>query len=380
VPFFDLQDQTNELLEQVMQRVEQVCQSCCFTLGPEVERFEANFAAYCQADHCVAVNSGTSALHLALAAHGVGPGDEVITTPLTFVATAWAISYVGAKPVLVDVDPRTWNLDPTQLFDALTPRTKALLPVHLYGRPAEMDAILEISQEQGIPVIEDAAQAHGARYRGKRVGGIGAAGCFSFYPSKNLGAWGEGGALVTNDSELANKARALRDHGQFHQKGRHVAVGFNYRMISLQAAVLDVKLTRLDDRTAQRRRLAKLYLQRLSGTLGLEFPSEASDVDAVYHLFVVALADRRKAADQLRARGVATGIHYPIPVHLQPAYQHLDMRQGSLPVAERLAQQCLSLPMFPELKADQVNYVCDQLIASLAEQPQPAQLELAQQL
>ncbi len=361
VPFFDLQSQTEPLMEKMRIRFEEIARSCRFTLGPDVEEFESNFAAYCGTDHCVAVNSGTSALHLALAANDIGPGDEVITTPMTFIATSWAIRYVGAKPVFVDIDPRSWNLDPTQLHDAITPRTKAILPVHLYGRPAELDLINEVAQSNDILVIEDAAQAHGARYRGQRVGGIGDVGCFSFYPSKNLGAWGEGGALVTNNAEVFRKAKALRDHGQFQHKGQHDALGFNYRMITLQGAVLNLKLKQLDDWNSKRRNLAQRYYQQLSDLIELRWPTTSNDIESVFHLLVVATSDRKELAEELGRAGVGTAVHYPIPVHLQPAFSDLGLTRGSFPEAERLADQCLSLPMFPEMSPEQVDYVCEQL-------------------
>jgi dTDP-4-amino-4,6-dideoxygalactose transaminase len=366
VPFLDLSKQFAQIREDVLARLGAVCHSGRFVLGPEVEEFERSFARYCEAGFCVAVNSGTSALHLALLALGVRPGDEVVTTPMTFVATAWAVSYVGATPVFVDIDPATRTLDPDKLQAALTSRTRAILPVHLYGQPADLEPILRVASGHGLPVVEDAAQAHGARYQGRRVGGLGRAGCFSFYPAKNLGAFGEGGALVTNDAELAQGARMLRNHAQM-EKYRHECIGFNYRMDAFQGAVLGIKLARLDGWNERRRAHAARYRERLEGVPALGLPAALTDRESVCHLFVVEVDGRDWVARQLQAAGIETGLHYPIPVHLQPAYRHLGLGPGSFPVAERLAQRCLSLPMFPELADEQIDYVCATLAALLAD-------------
>jgi dTDP-4-amino-4,6-dideoxygalactose transaminase len=340
-----------------------VCESCTFTLGPAVRAFEEAFAAYCGARHCVALNSGTSALHLAMRCLDIGPGDEVITVPMTFVATAGAISYVGAKPVFVDIDPATRTLDPTRLAAAVTERTRAIVPVHLYGQPADMDRILRIADAHRLPVVEDAAQAHGARCHGRRVGGFGRLGCFSFYPGKNLGAYGEGGALVTNDAELADKARALRDHGQ-RRKHCHELIGYNYRMSAFQGAVLGVKLNYLDRWNAARQALARRYLERLTDLPQIGLPLIDQDRESVFHLFVVELDHRDRIAARLKTEGIDTGLHYPVPVHLQPAYRNLGLPPGRFPVSERLATRCLSLPMSPELTNKQADYVCARLKAA----------------
>jgi dTDP-4-amino-4,6-dideoxygalactose transaminase len=364
VPFLDAVGQDIALRGQILERFSDICVSGRFALGPAVEEFERAFAAYCEAAECVCVNSGTSALHLALRCLDVGPGDEVITTPLTFVATAWAITYVGAKPVFVDVDPRTRTLDPALLDAAITSRTRAILPVHLYGQPADLDPILAIAHCHRIPVVEDACQAHGAHYGRQRVGALGAAGCFSFYPGKNLGAYGEGGALVTNDRDLAAQARVLRDHGQ-RQRYHHETVGYNYRMDALQGAVLSVKLPHLDGWNRSRRGHAAHYRELLSGTNRLVLPELAGDREHVFHLFVVEVDQRDQIARELNQAGIQTGLHYPVPVHLQPAYQNLRLSRGSFPQAERIARRCLSLPLFPHLTDQQVRYVCDCLLAAL---------------
>jgi dTDP-4-amino-4,6-dideoxygalactose transaminase len=368
VPFLDVVGQDFSLRGEIHQRFSAVCADGRFVLGPAVEEFERAFAAYCEAEECVCVNTGTSALHLALRGLGVGPGDEVITTPLTFVATAWAVTYVGATPVFVDVDPGSRTLDPTLLEAAITPRTRAILPVHLYGQPADLGSILRIGQEYGIPVIEDACQAHGARYLGRRVGAIGAAGCFSFYPGKNLGSYGEGGALVTNDRALAAEARMLRDHGQ-RQRYHHQTVGYNYRMDALQGTVLFAKLPHLDDWNARRRSNAARYQELLSGLDGVVLPKTADDRETVFHLFVVELEQRDAVAQLLNQAGIQTGLHCPVPVHLQPAYQHLGLGRGSYPQGERIARRCLSLPLFPHMTDEQVRYVCDCLVAALVGHP-----------
>ena len=356
VAFLDLKAQYDRIADEVQSALREVCESCRFVLGPAVADFEEKFAQYCQVDHCVGVNSGTSALHVAMRCLDVGQGDEVITTPMTFVATTWAISYVGATPVFVDIDPVTRTLDPSKLADAITPRTRAIVPVHLYGQPADMGAILEIAAAHDLPVVEDAAQAHGARCGERRVGGLGRIGCFSFYPGKNLGAYGEGGALVTNDAEIAERARALRDHGQT-QRYRHETVGYNYRMDGFQGAVLGIKLRYLDEWTAARRRNADAYRGALADVEAIVLPAEPGGVTGVYHLFVIEADARDEIARRLGEAGVSTGLHYPVPVHRQPAYADLNLPEGSFPAAERLAEKCLSLPMFGELTADQIQYV-----------------------
>lgn len=359
--FFDLRRQYADLGAEVEAAVSRVLQSGQYVLGDEVSRFEQEFAAYCGARHAVGVNSGTSALHLALLAAGVGPGDEVITVPFTFVATAAVIRYAGARPVFVDIDPTSYTMDVARLTAAIGPRTKAILPVHLYGQPADMEPILACARRHGLRVIEDAAQAHGAEYRGARVGSLGDLGCFSFYPSKNLGACGEGGIVVTNDADMARQVRILRDWGQA-QKYQHVCLGYNYRMEAVQAAVLRVKLRHLEAWTERRRDLAGFYDRALGGG-PVSPPSRGEGSRHVFHLYVVRSPRRRALQDQLTASGVGTGIHYPTPVHLQAAFQDLGHRRGEFPASEMCADSVLSLPMFPELRLDEARQVVEAIRA-----------------
>jgi dTDP-4-amino-4,6-dideoxygalactose transaminase len=359
VPYSDLKAQYAALREEVLAALDCVGRRAAFVLGEEVQELEREFAAYCGVKHCVAVNSGTSALHLALLAAGVGPGDEVITTPNTFIATAETISYVGAKPVFVDIDPRTANLDAQQVVPVITARTRAILPVHLYGLPAEMDAILEPAAQHGLAVIEDACQAHGARYHGRRVGGLGRVAAFSFYVSKNMGAYGEGGALTTNDAALADLARALRSHGETHRYA-HDRIGYNYRMEGFQGAILRIKLKRLDGWNARRRELAGIYRRILAGTrVGLQ--ADDPHHERVYHLFVVYVENRDTVRAQLKERGIETAVHYPHPIHLQRAYQFLGHSRGDFPHAERAAERAISMPLYPELTDEQVVYAAETL-------------------
>lgn len=362
IPLLDLRAQYAALKPELDAAVLEVLASGEYVLGPQVAAFEAAFATYCGAGEAVALNSGTSALHLALLALGIGPGDEVITVPMTFVATVAAIRYAGARPVLVDVDPATWTMDPAALERAITPRSRAILPVHLHGRLADMPAILAIARRHGIPVVEDAAQAHGAEAAGRRAGSFGDIGCFSFYPGKNLGACGEGGAVVTDRPELAAAVRQLRDWGQ---EGRynHVRHGFNFRMDGVQGAVLGVKLRHLPAWTARRRAIAARYDAALAG-LGLGLP-QAAGAAHVYHVYALRLAGRDGLRARLAAAGVATGLHYPRPVHLQPAYADLGYRPGDFPVSEALAAETLSLPIYPEMTEHQQRHVCDAVRASL---------------
>jgi dTDP-4-amino-4,6-dideoxygalactose transaminase len=365
VPVLDLKAQYAGLREEMALAVREVLDSTTYVLGPKVAAFEEAFAAYLGVKHCVGVNSGTSALHLALLGAGVGQGDEVITVPMTFIASSWAISYAGATPVFADVDPQTYTLDPAEVEKRITPRTKAILPVHLYGQPADLEPLLEIGKRHGIPVIEDAAQAHGARYQGRKAGTLGVSGCFSFYPGKNLGAYGEAGAVVTNDDGVAARLRALRDHAQ-EKRYHHNEIGFNYRMDALQGAVLGVKLKHLEAWTNARRALATGYQDLLAG-LPLQLPVEAPNRWHVWHLYVVLHPERDRLQPALQARGVQTGLHYPIPLHLQKAYQHLGYREGDFPVAERIGRQCLTLPLFPEMTAVQQERVAEQLGECLRE-------------
>jgi dTDP-4-amino-4,6-dideoxygalactose transaminase len=355
IPFVDLKRQYVAICDEVHQAIQDVLDQCAFASGPAVAAFEAEFARYCGVRHCVGVNSGTSALHLALIACGVGPGDEVVTVPMTFVATAWAISYVGAQPVFVDIEPDTCTIDISQVERAITSRTRAILPVHLYGQMAHLDPLLEICERHGLALIEDAAQAHGAMYYGRRAGAVGRIGCFSFYPGKNLGAYGEGGAITTNDDAIAARVRTLRDHGQ-SGRYRHEELGFNYRMDGIQGAVLSVKLRHLECWNARRHQVAMRYRGLLGDTL-LVLPDEMEGRRHVWHLYVVRHEERDRLQQALAAAGVATGLHYPIPVHLQPAYAHLGYRVGEFPVAEQVAQQCLSLPIYPELSKEGQEHI-----------------------
>jgi dTDP-4-amino-4,6-dideoxygalactose transaminase len=359
VPYFDLKAQYAGLREEVLAALDRVGRRAAFVLGEEVEAFEQEFAAYCGVKHCVAVNSGTSALHLALLGAGVKPGDEVITTPNTFIATAEAISYTGAKPVFVDIDPRTANIAPPEIARAVTSRTRAILPVHLYGLPAEMDAILEIASRHGLAVIEDACQAHGARYHGKRVGSIGKAAAFSFYPTKNLGGYGEGGALSTSDDEVAVLARSLRSHGEA-RRYMHDHIGYNYRMDGFQGAILRLKLARLEEWNARRSELAGIYREALAGAR-LDLQQGEVGGERVDHLFVVYVNDRDAVRAKLEERGVQTAIHYPLSIHLQKAYQSLGYAPGSLPQAERACQRVIAMPLYPELTNAQVEYAAQVL-------------------
>lgn len=365
VPQFDLKRQYAGLKEEIRAALDRVCENAAFILGQEVEKLEQEFGAYQEVKHCVAVNSGTSALHLALLAASAGPGDEVITTPNAFIAAAEAISYTGARPVFVDIDPATANLDARRIEQALTPRTKAILPVHLYGRPAELGPMLELADRKGLAVIEDACQAHGARYQGRRVGGLGLAGAFSFYPSKNLAAYGEAGVLVTNDDRVAALARSLRAHGETRHYV-HQRVGYNYRMEGLQAAVLRVKLRRLPQWTRRRQEIAQLYRQRLAG-VPVELPVDPPGSECVYHQFVVYLGDRDRVQAELKSRGVETAIHYPLPIHLQAAYVAPGCPPPSLPESERACERVLCLPLFPEMTDAEAEYVASTLAEVMIE-------------
>jgi dTDP-4-amino-4,6-dideoxygalactose transaminase len=365
VPLADLKAQYAQVGAEITEELRSVMESSAFILGPKVARFEMDFAKYVGSKHCVGVSSGTAALHLALICAGVGYGDEVITVPMTFIATSWAISYVGAKPVFVDIDPVTCTLDVAQVEKHITPKTKAILPVHLYGQPADMAALMEIGRRRGIPVIEDAAQAHGAKFRGLGAGSIGQTGCFSFYPGKNLGAYGEAGAVVTDDDAIAARLRALRDHAQ-DKRYYHKEIGFNYRMDGFQGAVLGVKLRYLEDWTRRRALLANRYRQLLDG-LPLQLPTEAADRRHVWHLFVVLHPQRDRLQRELDARGISTGLHYPVPLHLQQAYRHLGYEAGAFPVAERVANECLTLPLFAEMTIEQQGAVVEALTDILKE-------------
>jgi dTDP-4-amino-4,6-dideoxygalactose transaminase len=361
IPFVDLRAQHASIRQELDAAIGRVIDTCQFTLGPEVEAFESEFANYCEAPFGIAVNSGTSALHLALLAAGVGPGDEVITIPFTFVATVSAILYAGATPVFVDIDPVTFTMDPSCVEAAVTKRTKAIIPVHLYGQPADMDPIVSIAKRHGVVVIEDAAQAHGAEYKGRRAGSLGDMACFSFYPGKNLGACGEGGIVLTANPEFARLIRVLRDWGA-EEKYRHVLKGFNYRMEAIQAAVLGVKLRHLDVWTESRRRAAALYNEML-GEAGVRTPMTRTFARHVYHIYAIRCGNRAQWREVLDARGIQTGIHYPTPVHLLPAFADLGGAKGQFPKAEEAAAEVLSLPMFAELTIAQSREVADAIIS-----------------
>jgi dTDP-4-amino-4,6-dideoxygalactose transaminase len=357
IAFIDTGAQYRELKAEIDAAVGRVLESGQYILGREVAALEEEFAAYCGARHGVGVNSGTSALHLALLAAGAGPGDEVITAPFTFYAAAAAIVYTGAAPVYVDIDPRTFNLDPAKLEEKITPRTRAILVVHLYGQPADMDSILEIARRRNLVVIEDAAQAHGAEYRGRRIGSIGDIGCFSFYPTKNLGACGEGGLIVTSNPEYARSMRLLRDWGQ-EQKYRPIARGFNYRLEALQGAILRVKLRRLDAWNEARRTLAAEYDRLLEGA-GVERPYALPGARHVYCLYTVRTAERDRVQRQLTEAGIQTAVHYPVPLHLMPPYSDGRYGEGDFPMAEDCAKSVLSLPLHPHMTLEQVAHVAE---------------------
>lgn len=357
IPFVDLKRQYDSIQEEILSAIQEVLQSTAFILGPAVEKFEKEFADFCEAKQAIGVASGTDALLLTLKALEVGEGDEVITVPNTFTATVDAIVKAGAKPVFVEIDPETYNINADQIEERVTPRTKAILPVHLYGQPAEMDAILRIAERHSLHVIEDACQAHGARYKNKRAGSLGTAGCFSFFPGKNLGAYGDGGAITTNNQELAEKIKMLRNYGQ-RKKYHHEFIGYNSRLDSIQAAVLCVKLKHLDRWNGLRKQHADQY-KKLLTSMEIVLPKEAPERTHVYHLFVVRTGTREEFRRYLASKEIADGLHYPVPVHLQKAYRFLGFKQGDFPITEKCADEILSLPMFPELTEEQIKYVTD---------------------
>ena len=359
IRFVDLQTQYQTIKSEIDEAVAHVLASSQYVLGAEVNAFEEEFAAYCQAEQGIAVNSGTSALHLALLAAGIGPGDEVITIPFTFVATVSAIDYTGARAVFVDIDPVSYTMDVSQIEQAITERTRAIMPVHLYGQMADMDPIMEIARHHNLIVIEDAAQAHGAEYKGRRAGSIGDIGCFSFYPGKNLGAYGEGGAVVTNNPEYAHKIRVLRDWGA-EEKYYHKYKGYNYRMDGIQGAILRVKLRHLEAWTEARRAHAVRY-RELLGAAGLQAPTEMPERRHVYHVYAVRVQDREAVQRALNAQEIQSGIHYPVPVHLQEAHRDLGYKAGDFPCSEQVSKEVLSLPMYPELPEDAPRQVVEAL-------------------
>jgi len=374
IPFLDLKSHHAPLREELSAAIEEVIDSSAFAGGPFVAKFEDDFAAFCQCPHAIGVANGTDALWFTLLALGVGPGDEVVTVPHTFIATAEAISFCGAKPVFVDIDEQTYNMDARLLESAITSRTKAIIPVHIFGQPADLDPIMATARKHGLPVVEDACQAHGAAYKGRKAGSIGIAGCFSFYPGKNLGALGEAGAVVTHSRELKEKIQVLRDHGQ-PKKYYHSVVGWNGRMDGIQAAALRVKLKHLTDGNNRRRDHARLYDQLLAPVKGIVIPKVPPYATPVYHLYAIRVlgsqasslpsGNRDALLKALGDAGIGCGIHYPIPLHLQDAYRSLGLGPGTFPVAEKCAQEFLSLPMYPELTAEQIEYVARTVKASV---------------
>lgn len=356
VPFLDLKSQYNKIKNEIQKEINWVLENSSFILGEKVKELEINFAKYCNKKYAIAVNSGTAALHLALLAKGIGKDDEVITVPNTFIATAEAISYTGAKPVFVDVD-ETHNIDASKIEDKITSKTKAIIPVHLFGQPANMEPIIEIAKKYNLDIIEDCCQAHGAEYNSKKVP-VSDLGCFSFYPGKNLGAYGEGGMIVTDNEETAKKCLVLRTHGEY-PKNIHKLIGFNYRMDGIQGAILNAKLKYLDEWTNKRIEIAELYDKLLKDIVNT--PKKADYAKHVYHLYVIKVKERDKLAEFLKSKGIDTGIHYPKPIHLQEAYKELGLTPGTYPVAEQFAKEILSLPLYPELTTEQISYVVDEI-------------------
>jgi len=368
VPFLDLKTQYKQIKSEIDEAIAEVLESTSFVLGKPVQEFESEFARMHNVKHCVGLSSGTDGNHITLWALGIGPGDEVIVPVNTFIATAWGATLCGAKPVFVDCHPESYNIDPEKVENAITARTKAIVAVHLYGQPADMDPLKEIAERHKIYLVEDAAQAHLSEYKGQKVGGLGVAASFSFYPGKNLGAYGEAGAVTTNDDELAEKFRMIRDHGSV-KKYTHVLFGHNYRMESIQGAVLKVKLKYLEKWTEERRRVASKYKELLSDLEEIKLPTEMPYARHVYHLFVIQVdsrSDRRqetrdKLQKFLNENGIGTGLHYPIPLHLQPCFKDLGYKKGDFPVAEQLAESGLSLPIYPELTDEQIGYVVEKI-------------------
>ena len=361
VPFLDLKTQSRTLKAEIFPLWEEILDSASFIGGKHVSGLEEEFAKACEVKHCIAVNSGTDALRFIFLTLGLQPGDEVITTPNTFIATTEAISQAGGKTAFVDVDPSTYNMDPTRIQAAITKRTKGIVPVHLYGQMADMDPILDIANKYKLWVVEDACQAHLAEYKGRKAGSMGIAGAFSFYPGKNMGACGEGGAVTTNDADLASRIRMIRDHGQA-KKYYHEMEGYNGRCDALQAAALRVKLKKLPEWNESRRENAQRYFERLRDTEGIVLPKINQNCLPVFHLFVIQVEKRDIVQEALGKAGIGTGLHYPIPLHLQKAYEHMGFKPGSFPVTERYAKRLLSLPMYPELSEQQIRFVCDNLI------------------
>lgn len=357
IQLVDLKAQYDTISDEINKAIQSIIDNSAFVGGKAVQEFENDFAAYCDVKACVGVGNGTDALYLTLRALGIGPGDEVITVPYTFIATTEAITMTGARAVFVDIKEDTMLMNPALLEAAITPRTRAIIPVHLYGQPCEMDSIMEIAQRHGLKVIEDAAQAHGARWRGRRVGSMGDAACFSFYPGKNLGAFGDAGAVVSNDEDLIERVRMLANHGRL-EKYTHKIEGVNSRLDGLQAAILRVKLRHLDEWNEKRRRHADFYLDGLTDH-EIRLPVTHPDASHVWHLFVLRVPDRDAFQRRLKSEGIATGIHYPIPLHLQPAYEGANISREMLPISEKVAAEVVSLPMYPELSPEQLETILD---------------------
>ncbi len=364
IPLVDLKAQYDTIRPAIDASIQRVIDNTAFIMGKEVSDFERAFAAYCDAKHAIGVSSGTSALFLSLLGYNIGAGDEVITTPFTFFATGEAISQTGARPVFVDIDPVTYNIDPAKIEAAITPYTKAIMPVHLFGQSADMDAIDAIARRHHLLVIEDAAQAHGSRYKGKRAGGLGDAACFSFYPSKNLGCYGDGGAVTTNDDHLAARVRSLRDHGRT-TKYEHAELGYGHRIDGIQAAILSAKLPHLDEWNAGRQRLAARYNELLADT-PLVTPQNLPDVEPVYHCYVIRARQRDALLNALQTEGIGAGVHYPIPLHLQPAYRFLELEPDSFPISERAAREVITLPLYAEMTIEQQDEVVTAIKRALA--------------
>jgi dTDP-4-amino-4,6-dideoxygalactose transaminase len=358
VPFLDLKQSNSQVWAEIAPALERMACNAQFILGPAVESFEQQFAGFCNTKHCIGVNNGTSALHLALLAHEIGPGDEVITTPHSWVSTSWAVEYTGAKPVFVDIDPLTYNINPYLVETAITGRTKAVLPVHLYGHAADLGKLRALCNTYGLSLIEDAAQAHGAQHAGTTVGAVGEAGCFSFYPGKNLGSFGEAGAVVTNSDTVAERIRCLRDHAQ-HGRHHHIALGYNYRMEAIHGLVLQHKLTKLATWNTLRRNHANYYLTALRDIREIVLPHVADPSAHVWHLFVILVSDRDQFRADLERQGISTGVHYPTLIPYQPAFGRHGLRPGSFPVADDVAARCVSLPMYPELTSQQREAVVE---------------------
>jgi dTDP-4-amino-4,6-dideoxygalactose transaminase len=359
IPFVDLKAQYDSIKDEIDKAIQNVLNTTSFIMGEELKKFEEEFASFCNTKYAIGVANGSDALILALRACGIGEGDEVITVPHTFISTAEAISKVGGKIVFVDIDLKTYTIDVSKIEEKINKKTKAIIPVHLYGQPADMDPIMELAKKYSLKVIEDAAQAHGAEYKGKKVGSIGDVGCFSFYPGKNLGAYGDAGMVVTNNDEIAEKIKLLRNHGRITKKYEHEIEGYSSRLDNLQAAILRVKLKHLNKWNESRRENAKRYNELLSNIDDIIAPHEADYAKHVYHLYVIRVEGRDKLKEDFKSKGIATGIHYPIPLHLQPAYKYLGYKEGDFPVTEECSQKILSLPMFAELADREIEEIVE---------------------